>query len=181
MVPRYSVYKIVNLVNNKTYIGMTSTNILTRFGRHWFQAKQKKGFAIHNAMSKHGIKNFIIGALEEFESKEEARQFEIEMISKTKGSNSYNIKDGGEGGLHVRDKETWKRNMARARLGKTPFKGFKHSKEAKQKSSEASKKYWDSVYTYPKEVVNMRYKDAYKLYGISRTHYYRLKKESKHE
>ena len=55
------IYKIINDVNDKVYIGQTVRTIETRWIQHKSSTKTKSdNLAIHNAMNKYGIENFDI-------------------------------------------------------------------------------------------------------------------------
>lgn len=170
----YKVYKITNKVNNKYYIGMTNQKLEKRFSQHKQNAKKGKVTYLYNAIRKYGSDNFIIELLSEYNSKEDCCKAEINFISENK--NGYNLALGGEGGFVVQDIGSWKDKLKEARKGKTPALGLKHSEETKEKCAKASKEYWDSQDTYDWEnIKNYSYKEAKEKFGISTTHYYRLK------
>ena len=173
----YKVYKIVNKVNGKYYIGMTKQTLIKRFSQHKQNAKMGKNTYLYNAIRKYGNDNFEIELLLECSNKEECCNLEIEYISKNK--NGYNLAPGGEGGFVVQDIKSWKCKLKESRKDKTPFLGKTHSEEAKKKCSEASKLYWDSQQTYSwEDIKKYSYKEAKEKFGISTTHYYRLKNKS---
>lgn len=173
----YKVYKIVNKVNGKYYIGMTKQTLIKRFSQHKQNAKIGKNTYLYNAIRKYGNDNFEIELLLECSNKEECCVLEIEYISKNK--NGYNLAPGGEGGFVVQDIESWKCKLKESRKDKTPFLGKTHSEETKKKCSEVSKLYWDSQQTYNwEDIKEYSYKEAKEKFGISTTHYYRLKNKS---
>lgn len=173
----YKVYKIVNKVNGKYYIGMTKQTLIKRFSQHKQNAKMGKNTYLYNAIRKYGNDNFEIELLLECSNKEECCNLEIEYISKNK--NGYNLAPGGEGGFIVQDIKSWKCKLKESRKDKTPFLGKTHSEEAKKKCSEASKLYWGSQQTYSwEDIKEYSYKEAKEKFGISTTHYYRLKNKS---
>ena len=173
----YKVYKIVNKVNGKYYIGMTKQTLIKRFSQHKQNAKMGKNTYLYNAIRKYGNDNFEIELLLECSNKEECCNLEIEYISKNK--NGYNLAPGGEGGFVVQDIKSWKCKLKESRKDKTPFLGKTHSEEAKKKCSEASKLYWGSQQTYSwEDIKKYSYKEAKEKFGISTTHYYRLKNKS---
>lgn len=173
----YKVYKIVNKVNGKYYIGMTKQTLIKRFSQHKQNAKMGKNTYLYNAIRKYGNDNFEIELLLECSNKEECCNLEIEYISKNK--NGYNLAPGGEGGFVVQDIKSWKCKLKESRKDKTPFLGKTHSEEAKKKCSEASKLYWGSQQTYSwEDIKEYSYKEAKEKFGISTTHYYRLKNKS---
>lgn len=173
----YKVYKITNKVNNRYYIGMTKQDINKRLSQHKQNAKNGKVTYLYNAIRKHGSENFEIELLCEFNNKEECCDSEINYISENR--NGYNLAIGGEGGFVVQDVDSWKEKLKKSRKGKTPALGLKHTKEIKDKCSQASKEYWKSQETYEwKDIKEYSYKEAKERFGISTTHYYRLKKQN---
>jgi len=95
----YYLYKITNKVNNKLYIGITSTP-KQRKAKHFSQSKQENPTVIRNAMDKYGRENFdfeIIcigekGYILDLEVKA------IELYKAREKRSGYNIKPGGETG-----------------------------------------------------------------------------------
>lgn len=173
----YKVYKIINRVNNKYYIGMTKQTLGKRFSQHKQNAKIGKITYLYNAIRKYGEDNFEIELLCEYSNKKECCESEIEYISKN--IDGYNLASGGEGGFVVQNIESWKEKLSEARKGKTPFLGSSHSDETKNKCSEASKQYWESQDTYKwDDIKEYSHKEAKEKFGISTTHYYRLKKQN---
>lgn len=145
---------------------------------HRHMAKTKKNYPLYNAINKHGIENFSIVLIEEFENHIDVCAAEIKHIAEDK--NTYNLAIGGQiGGVVVCPETRARMNQALklARKGKTPALGMKHTEENKRKFSECGKLRWDIYGRYPDEVITMSYKDAKEKFGISKTHYYRLLKQ----
>lgn len=173
----YKVYKITNKVNSKYYIGMTKQSINKRFSQHKQSAKSGLSTYLYNAIRKHGIENFEIELICECSSKEECCNLEIKYISENK--NGYNLAKGGEGGFVVQDIDAWKEKLKESRKGKTPALGLKHSEETKEKCTKASLEYWATQDTYNwEDIKDLTHKEAKENFGISTTHYYRLKKQN---
>ena len=95
-----SIYCITNKVNNKKYIGKTITSINERFSKHKHDAfVQNSHYAIHVAMRKYGIENFLIEEIEQC-SLEDLSEKEICWIKYYNTyENGYNETLGGEGTL----------------------------------------------------------------------------------
>lgn len=92
------IYKIVNNINNKFYIGK-SVNIENRWKQHCYA---KDSSPIHVAIQKYGKENFSFYILEEC-SLEDLNQREIYWINLYSGYedyNCYNATRGGDGASH---------------------------------------------------------------------------------
>ena len=178
----YYAYKIVNSENDKIYVGITK-DIANRWRAHRWRAKNDKSNAhLYNAMRKYGVDKFSIYKIKCFESLEECCKFEIKEIAYNKLNNipSYNMHEGGTVGYDMsKDSrfEVWKQKLRLARKGRKPALGMKHTEENKQLFSEISREYWDTQETYDyAKIVKLSFLEAHKFYGISKTHYYRIKK-----
>jgi glycine cleavage system H lipoate-binding protein len=94
------LYKITNIINNKYYIGVHSTNNLDDkyFG---------SGTAIKNAIKKYGIENFKKEVIEFFDTAEEKWLPEIKYVTLdvTKDKNSYNMAPGGKNWIAAMKRE----------------------------------------------------------------------------
>lgn len=94
----YYIYKIVNTVNDKIYIGQTTESLEKRFSRHiGYQLKDKNyNSKIHRAMLKYGIDKFSIHLIEEVNNQDELNKREYYWIHKLDTiKNGYNINDSG--------------------------------------------------------------------------------------
>ena len=114
----YSVYKITNIINNKSYIGVDSY-----FPKRLKQHKSNLDKNIHknkylqNSYNKYGFENFTFELLKNCETREEMLNKEIELISYYNTlENGYNHTIGGEGSIGYKHKEesiskmsSWKR------------------------------------------------------------------------
>lgn len=97
------VYKIINTLNKKCYIGMTN-DIKNRFEYHRtrYNKTNKKEFTekpLYKAFRKYGIEKFKFIVLYEGLTIKEAKNKEIELIKKFKSlthENGYNITKGGD-------------------------------------------------------------------------------------
>ena len=100
----YRIYKIVNRVNNKIYIGQTKREIFKRFSDHMSHALRSKrpndiNCSLYIAVREFKPENFSIELLEEFTgTRYQADKKEIEWIAKLDSCNQeigYNIDKGG--------------------------------------------------------------------------------------
>lgn len=171
----YKIYKIVNIINGNCYVGMTKQSLNKRFNQHKDNAFNKnKKTVLYDAMRSYGCEKFVIELITTTDSFEECCKTEVKMISEI---GHYNIAKGGNGGFVVKDIETWKEKLSVSRIGRTPAKDMKHSEKNKNLFSEVSRKYWATQETYSwEDIKNLTHKEAKENFGISTTHYYRLKK-----
>ncbi len=91
------IYRIVNDINDKIYIGKTQFSIEKRFRQHCkdSQRQQCNKRPLYNAMRKYGIQHFSIELIEETNNPEEREKFWIEQYNSYK--NGYNATIGGDG------------------------------------------------------------------------------------
>lgn len=96
---KYLIYIIKNKINDKVYIGQTSTSIRERFMQHTKPSVLKKRgtYKLYNAMSKYGKENFYCELLENNLESDEADNKEIYYIDKYNSyENGYNSTRGGD-------------------------------------------------------------------------------------
>ena len=164
------------------YIGITN-NLSRRFACHKSSARAGKKTPLYDCMRKYGIDSFLICLVKEFETLSEVQQAEIEAIAYARANNwkILNLADGGECGYVVPEerKAEWKANLSKARQGRKPALGMKHTDETKKLCGEYGKLRWDMYGRYPEEVIQYSFKEAKDKFGISKTHYYRLLKRAK--
>lgn len=99
------IYKIVNNVNNKLYIGKTYKTIEQRYKQHCRDSKNKNYYnrPLYRAMNKYGIENFSVELVEETDTPEERERYWIEYYNSYK--NGYNATLGGDGKPYIDRKE----------------------------------------------------------------------------
>jgi hypothetical protein len=100
------LYKTINLISNRYYIGVHETNDLN-------DGYLGSGLALGRAIKKYGTENFENEILEFFNSSEEAYKKEEKIVNKdfVKDKMTYNLKEGGKGGWnYVNSKEYWDLN-----------------------------------------------------------------------
>lgn len=118
----YTIYKTINNINKKYYIGKHQTENLNDF---YFGS----GIAIENAIKKYGRQNFEKEILFIFNTEEEMNEKEKELVTEqvVKDENTYNLMIGGKGGITWQnDPERYdiiKEKIRKAGLGKTNAKG----------------------------------------------------------
>lgn len=118
----FQVYAIINLINNKVYVGCTTTSLKTRWKKHINAAKENSKYMIQKAIFKYNFSNFEMIMLEIFSSKENMLAGEIKWIDYLQTYNSphgYNETAGGECFMLGRKhSEESKRKMSLAAKGK---------------------------------------------------------------
>lgn len=96
----YILYGIFNILNGKLYIGLTN-NLKRRWYEHAKNSKKitAQSYAIHHAIAKYGIKNFILKKIDDAIDLDEANSKEMLWIKELKlnGYQLYNETDGGDG------------------------------------------------------------------------------------
>jgi group I intron endonuclease len=98
------IYKIINNINGKLYIGKTSSSIEERFKGHISDSKKLRPEKrpLYDAMRKYGYENFTIEEIEQVENDEIACKREIYWIDKLRtyigfrDCNGYNATLGGD-------------------------------------------------------------------------------------
>lgn len=114
----YYIYRIINNINGKTYIGQHKYNDIN-------DSYMGSGTLLKKAKEKYGIENFSKEILySEIKTREEADKIEIQTIKEERenGNGEYNITDGGEG-FRGRHTEESKRKIGEASKGNQYAKG----------------------------------------------------------
>lgn len=138
------IYKITNTINDKIYIGYTTTSIETRMRKHKTD-DIKSDTVLGRAIKKYGWDKFRWEILEECDDKERLLELEKYYIDKYSSHipNGYNMTFGGERlygennpfyGKKHSDKTREKLSiMASNKIGdKNPFYGKHHSEDSKK-------------------------------------------------
>ena len=91
------IYRIVNDVNGKSYIGKTEHSIDKRFREHCLEAFQRRSEnrPLYAAMRKYGTEHFYIDLIEEIDDLEDREKYWIEYFDTYQ--NGYNATLGGDG------------------------------------------------------------------------------------
>lgn len=92
--PQVVVYRARNLVNGKTYVGVTKTGLAKRERHHRRLARSGGGYRLHAALRKYGDENIVFEPVMDFEDDLPlAFVFEAELIDAEKPA--YNTSQGG--------------------------------------------------------------------------------------
>lgn len=145
------IYKAVNKINKKIYIGQTIRSLKERKRDH---IKCEDNTYFHNALRKYGTDNFEwfeIDSADNINDLNYLEKYWIEFYNSYK--NGYNMTTGGDGfemSLEARKKisdgkkkytftEEHKANIAKCSLGNTAHLGHSHSEETKEILREKNK------------------------------------------
>lgn len=136
----YSIYKYINRVNNKVYIGQTMTSLRERAQSNGSNYKGCPKF--YGAIQKYGWDAFeaeIIDVAYSVEEANEKEKYYIKYYKSTDDEFGYNIDFGGQNGPVseiAREKISEKVKERYTDKTKNPMYGKKHSEESKKKQSE---------------------------------------------
>lgn len=95
------IYKIVNAVNGKLYIGKTEKTLVQRWAIHVKNCNNKVNRRLYDAMNKYGIDNFHIELIEcatDVKTLNEREKYWISYYKTTDKNFGYNMTEGGDGG-----------------------------------------------------------------------------------
>lgn len=108
------IYLIINKANNKKYVGQTQKTIRKRFNDHLSEARNNRGFVLHEAIRKYGEKSFYVKEIEKIKANTLEQlvnlldEKEIYWISyyNTYYGEGYNVSSGGSFGRSLCE-EKW--------------------------------------------------------------------------
>ena len=156
------IYKITNLLNNKSYIGQS-----TFIEKRWSEEKRNKnnGKTLTNAINKYGIENFKFEILEECEQDllNEKEQQYINLYNSVE--NGYNMTYGGDGHRLYLDSETNRKEKRKQWYlkNKDYMKKWRENLPEKKKKeiNEKAKKYVSEYRKNNKDLVNEQARKSY--------------------
>jgi group I intron endonuclease len=139
------VYQILNKVNNKSYIGITTKTVKERYNASIWYKCHSINRILQLLVLKYGSDNFEIIILEEpeLDKLEERECFYIEMLNSFV-PNGYNLTKGGE--INKQISEESKLRNSNSNKGRIPWnKNKKHSMEhiERQRNSMKGNKAWN--------------------------------------
>ena len=147
------IYKIINGVNNKVYIGCTVTSLEKRYYEHLYRCfKTDYKSKLYNSIKKYGEENFTIELIEECDIDKiyEIERTYIKQYDSFK--NGLNSTLGGEGCLgythspEIRKKISKTTKEGNSHKGKTYETLYGENGESeKERRRESVKKYWDGL------------------------------------
>jgi group I intron endonuclease len=125
------IYKAINKINGKIYIGVTASTVLARIQQHYKINKYLFG----KALRKYGLQSFEFSVIDSALLKEIAFEKEMYWIKSynSKAPNGYNLTNGGDGRKGHPITEETRDKLRRSHLGHV------HSKDHKDKISKSMK------------------------------------------
>ena len=134
---RTNLYEIINQLNGKRYVGVTSRPLEKRLMAHISSAKRhdQKNSTLHRSMRKNGKDVFSIRLLAVFDSFGAALDAECKEIARTKPE--YNCTAGGDGATGYRHTECALQKMSDKKKGTKLWLGRRHSHESLRRMSAA--------------------------------------------
>jgi len=140
----YTIYKAINLVNNKIYIGVTSRKFLIRKEEHQIYAFIRSSPAykhkFHCALRKHGLANFMWEEIYQSTNKESTinvmeTYFIKEYNSHYLDGHGYNMTYGGQGNFGYKFTKEHRKKLSESQLGKV----ISAESRAKMKAADRTK------------------------------------------
>jgi len=162
------IYKVVNNVNGKIYIGQTIKSLELRIKNH-----AKQGSYLYNAINKYGIDSFKYSVIETCDTKEELDEMEFHYIKQynSLAPNGYNLTLGGDGWCGLNHSEKTKQQISdnlkiyyKTHAG--PNLGVKYTEERRNRMSEMRKGTGvgeDNPFYGKKHTMETRYKISQRL------------------
>jgi len=145
------IYKIVNQVNGKFYVGKTTKSIEERFAKHRYNHSGGNTY-LYRSMRKYGFENFLIEVLEHVNHDlDEREKFWIRALKP-----EYNMTEGGDGG-DTSSSPNFLEAIAKHHANRTEYPGGRmrgktHSEETKLKQSSKRKEFWSNMSKEDREV-----------------------------
>lgn len=158
MKPFGIIYKAVNTVNGKVYVGQTRESLKSRISKHRHKSTTQVKYPFYNAIRKYGFDNFEWSVLceiyvDDIEVLNKAEKIFVSYYRSNVGRHGYNCTDGG--GQCVMNDETRKkistskkkykftdehrRNIAEA------TRNAMNNPEVKSLMSQKKREYWNNV------------------------------------
>ena len=132
------IYRAVNTVNGKSYIGKTEKSLDTRRDWHLAAAKQKSHFAFHKAIAKYGPDAFEWQELDTSDDATDLSNKEKHYIKlyESFGKNGYNMTEGGEGQSGWVPSDRTRTIWSEQRTGRAPWNKGMNTSQYKPLSAE---------------------------------------------
>jgi group I intron endonuclease len=129
------IYKIVNNINEKVYIGLTTKDLSRRISEH---IQENKSY-IQRALNKYGLESFTISIIDCADTKEILKEKEKHWIKfyDCKAPNGYNLTDGGDG--LINPSKSVRKQISKTLKGHpatSGFTGHTHKEESRKAISD---------------------------------------------
>lgn len=95
----FLIYKVINNINNKIYVGFTGQQLKRRINQHKYRAKKLENLPFYNAINKYGFHNFEFIIIDKARIEKQIKLKEIKYIKlyNSRAPNGYNATNGGDG------------------------------------------------------------------------------------
>ena len=133
------IYKAINRINGKIYIGQTVNSLENRIGKHLCEKKLNNPFP--RALRKYGIQSFEFSIIDNASSKEVLdikEKFWIRQYD-SHGPQGYNLTDGGEGSCGFKHTKESRKKMGLLQTGEKSHRWGKHHSEKTRKKMSMAK------------------------------------------
>lgn len=154
----YQIYKIVNKLSGKVYIGCTTVGFESRFLQHIRLARKFAKTSLQYAMAKHGVINFeclLVEAVFSLSDMLDAEKKHI-LAFNSLSPNGYNLTTGGDGAFTFSDDV--KRRIGDASRGRIATLEAKANMSLAAKGKSKSKEHCESL---AKARVGMKFSDSH--------------------
>jgi group I intron endonuclease len=114
------IYRVINITNQKVYIGMTCKKLCERKAHHLHCSITSNRY-FHNALKKYKKENFVWQILDKANNYEELKEKEklwIELHFSNNKLFGYNLTDGGDGCKNLKHSDKTKEKLRNLNLGK---------------------------------------------------------------
>jgi len=144
------IYKVINKINGKCYIGKTTKSLESRKQKHLKNVRKGTATKFYNAIRKYGVDNFTWEVLDSSTDTESLNLLEKKYILECDSfSSGYNMTTGGDGGDTISNKTQKEKSKQGAKPGNIPWnkgvdmksKGYSFTnRKPRSKFSEEQKK-----------------------------------------
>ena len=99
------IYTCTNRLSGKVYVGKTSASVRQRWTEHQSSARRGSPYLFHRAIRKYGAEAFEVQVIATASSEEELSNLEVRFIEElgARVPGGYNLREGGEGGVHSQE------------------------------------------------------------------------------
>lgn len=170
------IYMAECVKTGKVYIGQTRMTLQQRIKSHYYTVNAGRMGKFQNALRKYPPEFWIWYVLQDNIPVSKLNDSEKFYMRDVGMKSTYNIIFGGAYAARRGTAEETREKMRRARVGKKPALGMRHTTENRAYFKKVSLAYWAENRKYSRDVLTLPFREAKLKYNISKTHYYRLRK-----